>query len=220
MNATILLNWYYLIFLLPAGVAVVLLLLSTVMSVGDGGADAETDADVDADVEADADGESESEGGGLGGALGWIGVGHAPLTLVMGSLLLGWGFTGFWAVRLLSMKIESPGAFIGPAVLIAAVFAVLIARAVAKISAYIVPKIQTAAVSRESLVGQEASVVYPVSVNGGRAFYYDSNAVLHDVTCRVRPGEPEIGKGRKVILGAYDEATGRFYAEPSPFDQG
>ncbi|MEO7719447.1 MAG: hypothetical protein ABIY70_24865 [Capsulimonas sp.] len=219
MNAAILLNWYYLIFLLPAGIAVVLLMLSTVISIGgDGSGDTDADADVDADVDADADTDAEGDGGpgGLSGALGVVGIGHAPLTLVLGALMLGWGFSGFWAVRVLSEKM-APGVFILPAVAIATVCAVLLSRSAARIFSYFVPKIETAAVSRESLVGQEASVVYPISATAGRAFYYDKNAVLHDVTCRVRPGQPVIGKGRKVILGAYDETTARFTVEPSPF---
>lgn len=222
MNVRDFAQWYYLLFLVPGGLAIVLLLLSSVMSLG-GDTDGDTDADADTHIDVDADGgtdaDGESENGAGAGALHWIGVGKAPLTLVLGALLLGWGFVGFWAVQFLRGWLHTPGAFVGPAVVIALLGAVGVARVTAGVAAYFVPKIETAAVTRESLVGQEASVVYPVSATGGRAFYYDKNAVLHDVTCRVRPGEPEIGKGRKIVLAGYDPPSGRFWVEPSSFGE-
>lgn len=151
--------------------------------------------------------------------LHFLGAGKAPLTLVLGAFLLGWGFVGFWANQLLVPVVKSPIVSVGPSIALALAGAVLVARTTASIAARVIPKNATSAVSRESLVGQEARVVYPISTTSGRAFYYDKNAVLHDVTCRVRSGESEIAKGRKIILAGYDPLTGRFWAEPSPFEE-
>lgn len=231
MNTHAFLTWPYLIFLVPGGLAVLLLLLSSLTSLGgdsagnsdaDADVDAEIDGHLDVDVHADAhdahDGEHDTHSPSFN-LLHFLGVGKAPLTLVLGAFLLGWGFAGFWANQLLTPSLKSPAAFVLPAIAFALVGAVLMARAVAAVAVRVIPKNATAAVSRESLVGQEASVVYPISATAGRAFYYDKNAVLHDVTCRVRPGEATIGKGGKIILSGWDEATGRFWAEASPFEE-
>lgn len=228
MNTHAFLTWPYLIFLVPGGLAVLLLLLSSLTSLGgDSAGESDVNADVDADAEGHLDvdvhhdghdGEHDTHSPSFN-LLHFLGVGKAPLTLVLGAFLLGWGFAGFWANQLLTPTLKSPAAFVGPAVLLALVGAVVMARAVAAVAVRVIPKSATAAVSRESLVGQEASVVYPISSTAGRAFYYDKNAVLHDVTCRVRPGEATIGKGRKIILSGWDEATSRFWAEASPFEE-
>ncbi|MDQ2688548.1 MAG: YqiJ family protein, partial [Armatimonadota bacterium] len=153
------------------------------------------------------------------GALHVLGADKAPLTLVVGAFLLGWGFAGFWANQLLLPVFHSVMPTVAAAIVIAAVLGVCTARGTAAISERIAPKNATAAISQASLVGQEASVVYPISASAGRAFYYDKNAVLHDVSCRVRPEEAPIGKGCKVILAGYDPQMGRFWAEPSPFEE-
>lgn len=65
MNTHPFLTWPYLIFLVPGGLAVVLLLLSSVTSLGgdsDGDADTDADMDIDGDAETDADTDGESEG--------------------------------------------------------------------------------------------------------------------------------------------------------------
>lgn len=222
MNLHPFLTWPYLIFLVPGGLAVVLLLLSALgADNSDSQTAADTDVDADADVDSDTDvvGHTDHPGGPATGALHFLGADKAPLTLVTGAFLLGWGFAGFWANQLLLPVFHSLMPTVAAAIVIAAILGVCTARGTAAISERIVPKNVTAAISQASLVGQEASVVYPISTSAGRAFYYDKNAVLHDVSCRVRPDEEPIAKGRKVILSGYDPQTGRFWAEPSPFEE-
>src|SRR5688572_19826686 len=122
------LRWYYLIYLLPAGLAVLLLLLAGLGPVGDAdGADAApADADVDLDVEGPAAeageaGDADGDGvGGVRGALAFLGVGRAPLTLVCASLMIGWGLWGIVATEVLKPLLKAPAAFALPAMVAAA----------------------------------------------------------------------------------------------------
>ena len=225
VNMAELTQWYNLIFLVPGGLALVLLLVAGAFSAGDnsaGDADGDADVDADANIDSDADGEVEEESASQmsHGALALIGGGKAPLTLLIGTLLLGWGFSGYWANELLGPVVRQPVLLVCASVPLAAVCAVLLSRTAAGLISRYAPKMETAAVMRASLAGQEARVVYPISAASGRAYHYDKKGILHDLPCRVRAGQPEIAKGKTVILVGYDDAARSFWAEPSPFDAG
>jgi membrane protein implicated in regulation of membrane protease activity len=213
-------TWHNLIFLVPGALALVLLLLSSALSVGnDSQPDGSGEADADSDMEhaGDEDGESDEENSVLAGILALLGADKAPLTLVLGILMLCWGFVGYWANQLLAPAIPRPSYLVCVTAPIAAIAAVVVSRTVSGLMARFTPKIETAAVSRASLVGQEARVVYAISENAGRAYYYDSKGILHDVSCRTLPGKRAIPKGEKVLLTGFEETTGSFWAELSPF---
>lgn len=205
-------TWQNLIFLIPGALALVLLLISSAFSAGsDDGAD-------DAGGEADADGETDDEVTAEFALSSLVGADKAPLTLVLGVLMLSWGVVGYWANQLLSPTIHKPASLVCATMPIALIAAILITRTAAGLIGRFAPKLDTAAVSRASLVGQEAKVVYPVSETTGRAYHYDSHGILHDVSCRTHPGKPVIAKGETVILTGFDETKKAFWAELSPFD--
>jgi len=220
-------EWHYLIFLLPGVLALLLLLVSSAFSLGgdsDSGVEAEGEIDGDSsgasDSEADGEtgNEAEDEHSGLGaGLLRLVGADKAPLSLAGGAFFLGWGFFGFWADEMLAPWLLRPLVFIGPALALALTGAILTARATAAVAARVIPKDASTAISLEAIAGHEARAVYPISQTTGRAIYYDKNAVLHDVTCRIRPGENPIPKGQIIILVDYDPKAHWFWAEPSPF---
>src|SRR4051794_20984511 len=115
-----LLGWWNLIFVAPFAVALVYLGVYTLTGItfGEADVDAEMDADVDAhvdvdadadadtdadpDADADADGDHDADAEDAGGAhaslqamaLGWLGAGRVPLSLVIMVLMLTWGFAG------------------------------------------------------------------------------------------------------------------------------
>ena len=216
-------KWYNLIFLVPGGLALILLLVAGAFSAGDNSAgDADTDAEVEVDADVDAEAETDNDAGTQlsHGFLTLIGGGKAPLTILVGTLLLGWSFAGYWANQLLQPALHQPGVLVCASIPIAAAFAVVLSRTTAGLIERYAPKMETAAVRRDSLVGQDARVVYAISTTSGRAYHYDSKGILHDLSCRVKDGEPTIAKGKTVILVGYDDVTRSFWAEPSPFDAG
>ncbi len=68
---------------------------------GDGDSDADIDGDADLDSDADVGGDADANGGGdfnLAQTLGWIGIGKAPLILLLATDLSLWGLLG-WMIN-------------------------------------------------------------------------------------------------------------------------
>ena len=121
MDARLLATWWNLIYVIPFGLALVYLGVYAVSGLTfgedleiDHDVDLDHDVDVDHDVEVDADADGETEVGGgsssaFMAALGWLGVGRIPLSLVLMVLLLTWGGIGF-AVNQIARPLAHPPA--------------------------------------------------------------------------------------------------------------
>ena len=72
------------------GIGILLFLLVIVSGGGDDDFDIDADADVDVDADIDTDGDF-----GTGQILGWLGLGKAPLVLLLAIDLSTWGITGW-----------------------------------------------------------------------------------------------------------------------------
>jgi hypothetical protein len=226
------LRWYYLIYLLPAGVAVLLLLLSGLSAGGDsdgdagdvgdtgdvsaGGGDISDAADVAADGQ-DGDGgdldDSESPGGARA-LLAFLGIGRAPLTLVLGSLMIGWGLFGLGANEILRPILKAPGLFVGPSLGIACVGGLICAKVSAELAARVMPKDESYAITRDQLVGLAGRVAYPVSETMGRVHLRDRFKTLHVASARVAPGQPPIERGTEIIVASMDPNRRYVVVEP------
>ncbi|MGK7934276.1 MAG: DUF1449 domain-containing protein [Xenococcaceae cyanobacterium] len=73
------------------GIGILLFLLVIVSGGGDDDFDIDADADVDVDADIDTDGDF-----GTGQILGWLGLGKAPLVLLLAIDLSTWGITGWF----------------------------------------------------------------------------------------------------------------------------
>ncbi len=73
------------------GIGILLFLLVIVSGGGDDDFDIDADADVDVDADIDTDGDF-----GTGQILGWLGLGKAPLVLLLAIDLSAWGITGWF----------------------------------------------------------------------------------------------------------------------------
>jgi hypothetical protein len=78
--------------LLGMGVALFLFVIVSGGGDGDGDADVDSDADVGGDADADGDGDFN-----LAQTLGWLGIGKAPLILLLATDLSLWGLLGWMA---------------------------------------------------------------------------------------------------------------------------
>jgi membrane protein implicated in regulation of membrane protease activity len=250
------LHWYYLIYLLPAAVAVLVLLMTGMgghhgghshaahgglhlhahhgahaggAAHGHAASHASTHAG-HAHPHQHAHGSHHSHTGHSQGShgerngpsaaqqlLGFFGVGRAPITIVIGSLLIGWGLFGFGATELLRPLLRYPALFVGPSLAAAAVGSLLSAKLIGEFAARVMPQDETYAISREGLVGLTGKVVYPVSETGGRVHVYDQFHTLHVASARVTPGAGPMEKGSEAIVVSIDPNNRYLVVEPLGF---
>jgi membrane protein implicated in regulation of membrane protease activity len=214
-------RWYNLVYLLPAGIAVFVLLIAAVA--GAGGDDGEADAgdlgdpgDLDAEaLGGDADDSPLGEAGRH--LLVFLGAGRVPLTMILGSLMLGWGLFGLGANEFLRPVLGAPARFIVPSLAVAALGSLLTAKLFAEFAARVMPKDETYAIKRDALLGLTGSVVYPVSETAGRVHVRDRHRTLHQAAARVVPGQPTIPKGTPIIVATLDPDHRYLIVEPLGF---
>jgi len=214
------LQWWNLVFLLPAVAALLYLLLLTLGAVPSEGHDLDVHLDHGADFHADAgDGHADIHPGSVHadsdpfhGALNLIGVGRIPLSLLLMSFFFLWGFFGWVGNRVFSTVIAAPGIFIWPSLALALVGSVALTRLLAVRLGRLMPNTESYGSSARELVGRIADVRYPLTETTGSVQLYDGFGTLHEVPARVLPGELAIPIGERVILWRYDERAGSYLA--------
>jgi hypothetical protein len=130
-----------------------------------------------------------------------MGIGRAPLPMVVEAFFLIWGLAGCIALQSLLRDAPPPG--IGPMlpiVGIAGATGLVGARLAAELMGRLIPDEETSVVSCEGLYGLKGSVAFPVTEAGGRIMVYDEFGSLHDESCRVAAGQPPIERGRRVMV--------------------
>jgi len=229
-------GWWNLLFLAPFFVALLYLGVYTLTGIGggdgDAGGDHEVEADADADVDSDAEAEADpghsgehltgggaahphsAEGrGGASGplaiALNWLGVGRAPLSLLLIVLMLTWGAAGFLVNSAFRPTAGWEAAKFS--IPIAVIAGVMVTKAVSGAIGRFVPLNDTAALRRRALVGTVGEALYDITPAFGVAVVRDPNHDLQQVACRVGEGVETIPKGTRVKLVAYSEAEKSFF---------
>lgn len=210
-----LLQWWNLIFLLPAVAALLYLLLMALGAAPSDGHDA--DFDLHHDVDVDGDGHVEAGGGHGDGdpvhsVLSLIGIGRIPLSLVLMSFAFLWGFFGWAGNIAFSTLFPAPALFIWPSLLLALVAATVLTRTLAAGLGRLMPATESYGAGAQELVGRMADVRYPLTESSGTVQLYDRFGSLHEVAARVLPGETAIPAGAKVVLWRYSEPAGAYFA--------
>jgi membrane protein implicated in regulation of membrane protease activity len=166
----------------------------------------EHDMDVEHDLHGDAHAHHDQCGHGHGqdafvAALGFLGVGRAPLVMVLQLLLLSWGLIGVALHRLAG--VAGPGALLWslPATLI---LSVLATRTFAHAFGRLFKPIETSIVRSDQLVGHTGRVVFPVTEEEGTIHIRDKHGTLHRVRARSQHGRLE--SGQEIIVLGYDAA--------------
>jgi membrane protein implicated in regulation of membrane protease activity len=176
-------------------------------------AEADADADTDADGDADHDVEHPAEGTSPLAVLAFVGVGKAPLLVVVvllcGSIgLAGWGLNGLlgglglWANLLaLPLAVMAGG-------LVSARLTRWIGRAL--------PPITTSATRAQELVGRRGRVTSPfVDQRYGQVHLRTAGGTLVTIFAITDSPEP-IRRGEAVVLAAYDRPARRYWVTPAP----
>lgn len=214
-----LLQWWNLVFLLPAAAALLYLLLMALGAAPMEGHDADIDLDLDNDVDthighAGFDGDGHGHGGfdPFRGALSLIGVGRIPLSLVLMSFAFLWGFFGWAGNQLFGTLLRAPALFIWPSLVLAFVASSVLTRFLAVGLGRLMPATESYGAAAQELVGRLADVRYPLTETSGTVQLYDRHGTLHEVPARVLPGEDAIPVGVKVVLWRYNEPAAAYLA--------
>lgn len=177
--------------------------------------DLDIDHDLDLDHDADLDhglehdiGHDAAEIPAWAGLLHFLGVGQAPITMILLVLLGSFGLLG-WIIN--SVAINLLPAYPGWAFLLVLVVVLLISAwftsQTARFIGRALPAFATTAVSVKRLVGLPGRVISPqIDQTYGQVKLRDSGGTLHTVFAVVDPGKPPLPRDTQVYLVEYDEA--------------
>lgn len=220
-------QWYYLIYLLPGGIALLLLLLSSLgggmhhhhagghHSLGHHGVGHHAPAaHGHAPPHGPAHGQPHGSAGRTPPSLtAFFGLGRVPAPLVWGSALLGWGLFGFWGTQLWEQHLHLPGAFALPALATALAGALATEKVTVEAASRLLPRDESYATSAVELCGLTGTVVFATDEARGRVHVYDAHGTLHDVSARCAPGQGQIARGRRALVTDYDPARDQVIVE-------
>jgi len=144
----------------------------------------------------------------------FFGIGRVPITMVWGSLFLGWGMFGIYGTAFWSGAAHTPFLFVPFGALSGLIGAVLAGRFTAVLGARMLPETESFAVTSVELFGCRGNVVYPVDSKHGRVHVYDAHGTLHEKEARTTGGT--IPRGRSVIVLDFDEEADRLIVEEAP----
>lgn len=195
------LEWWNLIFLVPAALAVLYVLL---LAVG-----ALPFDDMGLHFDADA-GHGGHDLPGDHDLLNILGVGRVPISVVLISFALLWGVIGWFATRAFQSIWAEPSVAFWPSLLAALVGSAGLTRVMTGLLSRLMPGTESYGAGSRELIGRLAETRYPVSATGGSVQVYDQHGSLHEVPARVLPGEAVIPAGARVVLWRYDDVAGSY----------
>lgn len=220
------LEWWNLVFVLPFLAGLLYLGLLCVGLVGEHEVDADIDHDISIDVDHDADvggdldhgiehstevgHDHDGEHGAFVKALGFLGVGRVPISLVLMSFCFLWGASGYLGNQFFKDVFRHPAFFFWPSLGLALASSVFGTRWLARGLTRIMPSTETYATLPEDLVGQTAEALFLVTSQFGRARLRDRYHNIQDVSVRLADGGDSIPAGSRVVLLRYD-ATEQAY---------
>ncbi len=241
------LAWWNLVFLVPFGMGGVFLVLQAVgfddqgqTEVDAGAGDVEVGADAGdlevagdgaaGELDADLDGEivaAEVAPAGSGphlpavlvsGALAALGIGKAPLALLLTTLCFVWGMTGWVANAVLAPALVSPVAFFPISAALAGLASALASRTVAAMAVRWLPKTETHGVRDRDLLGRIGEALYPIEPGRQgvvRVADPHGNQLQYQA---LNIGPDPMPAGTPVILVVWDPRRGNFEVEVCPED--
>lgn len=163
------------------------------------------DADVDADVDADADGDGHDAGSAS--ILGALGVGRAPLGVLLMSACFLFGLVG--------IALDAIGAGLALSIGGAALGAVGGTSIVARVFGRLVPTKETYVSRKTDLLGRAGTADVSTDARFGVAHVLDDGGAHIQIRCRALDEEP-IERGEPIVVAAYDEETDTFLVTKMP----
>ena len=219
------LEWQFLIFLLPIGLAILyVLMMSFGLGGGEDGVDVGHDFHVDVghDVHVDVghdvdaghdlhpgDAAHTDHPGVFASVLSLLGVGKVPLSILIVSAFLIWGGVGVMLNLLFGMEaIVKTIAFAGLATVAGT-------RLIAEGLSTLLPSEESYHTPKQDLVGEVGEVLYEVTATSGAVRLCDPSGNLLDLESRTA-GDAPIKPGSRVVLTDYDPSTDVFFVDVTP----
>jgi len=143
-------------------------------------------------------------------ALGWLGAGRVPLSLVIMVLMLTWGVAGLAANVATRERAATGWTAARVALPVALGVSLFVTRALVMFLGHFLPANETSARPRRALVGRTGEAIFAIGSSFGMAAVREDGDLLQ-VPCRVAPGVEPIAKGSQVRLVAYLEKDRAFY---------
>jgi membrane protein implicated in regulation of membrane protease activity len=172
--------------------------------------DADTDADFGTDHDVDPDHDVDAGHAGESGfsLLAYLGLGRAPLMVILLMLFGSVGLLGWLLNSILFSALGSyPGLAFGLIFLMSLVAGSLVSSRIARWIGRTLPPISTTATTANALVGRRGTVISPfVDQRYGMVHLRDVGGTLISVFAVVAEGET-IRRGEEVILVQYDAVT-------------
>ncbi len=129
----------------------------------------------------------------------------APVTALVGFFALFWGIGGYICNTIIIGTAVATIPLIAQSAVVALVVGLVAARGGAELLAKMMPRDETYDVSKEGLYGLTGEVVYEVTGLAGRVHIYDDHGTLHDETCRAAQQGAIIGKGCRARIVDKDQ---------------
>lgn len=201
-------RWEWLVFFVPLGLSA-LLGVSAALGIGMDGADGDHDVDADhdidhdvdadhhVDVDHDVDHDHDTDGHGFS-PLEMLGVGHAPLGVLLLCVTLFWAVLGILGNALWGIERA------GWSVALAAVGTLPATAGTARLVGRLLPTHQSFSVARHELIGVEGTAIYPITATAGTVRLYDRLKTLRQLDCRVAAGAEPLPEGARVVVTDYD----------------
>ena len=143
----------------------------------------------------------------------FFGLGRVPVLLVWGSALLGWGIAGFWGTQFWQGLLHFPALFLWPSLATALAGAFVTEKVTVETVARFLPGDETFAVSAVDLCGLTGTAAFPVDTTRGRVHVYDPHGTLYDMSARLASGPGTVARGRRVLVTDYDPVRDQLIVE-------
>ena len=146
--------------------------------------------------------------------LTFLGVGRAPVGLVLMILLMTWGCIGFITNNAVRPLVPSDWMVALASLPLAGVGSVLFTSGIARLVARYMPSTETSAHKRRELCGLVGEALSPITPPFGMAVVRDRHGNRFQVACHTGADGPTIGKGEPVLLVRFDESEQTFTVVP------
>lgn len=159
------------------------------------------DVSVDVDLDADADADHDADGEHGAGALELLGVGRAPLGVLVMSACFLFGLSGLAA--------EVLGAPAWVAALVATAVSLVGTGLIARVFGRLVPTKETYASRKTDLLGRVGTAELAVDARFGVAHVTDAGGARIQIRCRTLDDTP-IPRGEPLVVADYDDESDTF----------
>lgn len=170
------------------------------------------DFDHDADVDMGA-----GHHGTMENLLSFLGVGRCPLSIILMTFGIIWGFIGLCCNGVFSSLIFIPaGLYFWPSLFVATFLGLIATRFVSLRVAKWLPRQGSSVVSLNRLVGRTGETSVMVDARSGRARVLDEHGTLHNIYCMTGRDDEPIPENKQIIVLQYIPTENVFVVQEKP----